>query len=374
MYQILSGRGRIPAVFVFFLQNFSCIYYKKIIYKVFTTVYNSMQILQILFWVMHTPKTEGVHERGAKNVIVYLSEYIYPEAVRKLKEHATVVDNFDHIEEIDAIILRNIPVTAEMMDRAKKLKVIAKHGIGCNTIDVEAAKARGIQVIYTPTANADSVAEMTVGLFLMMERRIYEANVKCRGSEFKTIAPPDFLGTEIKGKTFGQIGMGNIAQRIGHIMSTGFGVKVLGYDPYIPPEEAAKRGFEKVETLEELLERSDMVNINVPLVQSTTNMISGDLFNHFKPGAVFVNAARGAVINEMDLYNALVSGKLKAAACDTFIHEPPTAENPLLSLPNFSATPHLGGNTEEALQKAGTEVVEETLNVLAGKVPLHPVR
>ena len=157
---------------------------------------------------------------------VYLSEYIYPEAVKKLKEHATVVDNFDHIEEIDAIILRNIPVTAEMMDRAKKLKVIAKHGIGCNTIDVEAAKARGIQVIYTPTANADSVAEMTVGLFLMMERRLYEANVKCRNSEFKTIAPRDFLGTEIRGKTFGQIGMGNIAQRIAHIMSAGFGVKV----------------------------------------------------------------------------------------------------------------------------------------------------
>lgn len=304
---------------------------------------------------------------------VYLSEYIYPEAVKKLKEHATVVDNFDHIEEIDAIILRNIPVTAEMMDRAKKLKVIAKHGIGCNTIDVEAAKARGIQVIYTPTANADSVAEMTVGLFLMMERRLYEANVKCRNSEFKTIAPRDFLGTEIRGKTFGQIGMGNIAQRIAHIMSAGFGVKVLGYDPFIPADEAARRGFEKVETLEELVERSDMVNINVPLVKSTTNMISGDLFNHFKPGAVFVNAARGAVINEDDLYDALVSGKLKAAACDTFVQEPPSAENKLLSLPNFSATPHLGGNTEEALQKAGTEVVEETLNVLAGKKPIHPV-
>ena len=307
-------------------------------------------------------------------MVVYLSEFIYPEAVKKLRENATVVDNFDHIEEIDAIILRNIPVTAEMMDRAKKLKVIAKHGIGCNTIDVEAAKARGIQVIYTPTANADSVAEMTVGLFLMMERRILEANVKCRKSEFKTIAPRDFLGTEILGKTFGQIGMGNIAQRIAHIMSAGFGVKVLGYDPFIPAEEAVKRGFEKVETLEELLERSDMVNINVPLVKSTTNMISGDLFNHFKPGAVFVNAARGAVINEDDLYNALVSGKLKAAACDTFIQEPPTAENKLLSLSNFSATPHLGGNTEEALQKAGTEVVEETLRVLAGGTPIHPVK
>lgn len=252
-------------------------------------------------------------------MIVYLSEYIYPEAAKKLKEHATVVDNFDHIEEIDAIILRNIPVTAEMMDRAKKLKVIAKHGIGVNTIDVKAAKERGIQVIYTPTANADSVAEMTVGLFLNLERRIYEANVKCRNSEFKEIAPKDFMGTEIMGKTFGQIGMGNIAQRIAHIMSAGFGAKVLGYDPFVSAKDAAERGFEKVETLEELLERSDLVNINVPLVKSTENMISGKLFDHFKPGAVFVNAARGAVINEEDLYCALVAGKLKAAACDTFV-------------------------------------------------------
>ena len=256
---------------------------------------------------------------------VYLSEYIYPPAVEKLKAHAAVVDNFDHIENIDAIILRNIPVTAEMMDRARNLKVIAKHGIGCNTIDVAAAKARGIQVIYT------------------------------------------------MGKTFGQIGMGNIAQRIGHILSAGFGMTLLGYDPFISTEEAAKRGFRKVDTLEELLEQSDLVNINVPLVKSTENMISGKLFDHFKPGAVFVNAARGAVINEDGLYGALVSGKLKAAACDTFVNEPPTAENKLLSLPNFIATPHLGGNTEESLRKAGTEVVEETLNVLAGKPPAHPV-
>ena len=304
---------------------------------------------------------------------VYLSEYIYPPAVEKLKAHAAVVDNFDHIENIDAIILRNIPVTAEMMDRARNLKVIAKHGIGCNTIDVAAAKARGIQVIYTPTANADSVAEMTVGLFLALERRIVEAHAKCLRSEFTTIAPKDFLGTEIMGKTFGQIGMGNIAQRIGHILSAGFGMTLLGYDPFISTEEAAKRGFRKVDTLEELLEQSDLVNINVPLVKSTENMISGKLFDHFKPGAVFVNAARGAVINEDGLYGALVSGKLKAVACDTFVNEPPTAENKLLSLPNFIATPHLGGNTEESLRKAGTEVVEETLNVLAGKPPAHPV-
>ena len=129
-----------------------------------------------------------------------------------------------------------------MMDRARNLKVIAKHGIGCNTIDVAAAKARGIQVIYTPTANADSVAEMTVGLFLALERRIVEAHAKCLRSEFTTIAPKDFLGTEIMGKTFGQIGMGNIAQRIGHILSAGFGMTLLGYDPFISTAPAVLPG------------------------------------------------------------------------------------------------------------------------------------
>ena len=203
-------------------------------------------------------------------------------------------------------------------------------------------------------ANADSVAELTVALFLLLQRRLYEANEGCRAGRFTSIAPRDFLGTEILGKTFGQIGMGNIAQRIAHIMHNGFGVKVLGYDPFIDAEEAARRGFEKVDTMEELLERSDMVNINVPLVPSTKGMISRAMFDHFKPGAVFVNAARGAVIDEDALYDALVSGKLKAAACDTFVNEPPTGENKLLSLPNFSATPHIGGNTVEALEKAGT--------------------
>ena len=305
-------------------------------------------------------------------MVVYLSEYIYPEAEKLLREQATVVNTFDRIEEIDAIIVRGASVTAEMMDRARKLKVIAKHGIGCNSIDVKAARERGIQVIYTPTANADSVAELTVGLFLLLQRRLYEANVGCRESRFSTIAPRDFLGPEMLGKTFGQVGMGNIAQRIAHIMNKGFGVRVLGYDPFVDKAEAERRGFEAVDTLEELLERSDMVNINVPLVPSTTKMISGKVFDHFKPGAVFVNAARGAVIDEDDLYNALVSGKLKAAACDTFVHEPPTAANKLLSLPNFSATPHIGGNTEEALQKAGMEVVTETLRVLNGEKPVHP--
>ena len=199
-------------------------------------------------------------------MLVYLSEYIDPEAEALLREKAEVVNSFDRIAEIDAIILRNIPVTAEMMDQAKKLKVIGKHGVGVNTIDVEAARDRGIRVVYTPTANADSVAEMTVALFLALERGIVEANMNCRRGAYDRIGPKSLIGTEIGGKTLGQIGMGNIAQRIAAIMKNGFNCRVLGYDPFVSAEDAAARGFEKVDSLEEMLEQSDLVNFNVPLV------------------------------------------------------------------------------------------------------------
>jgi len=304
---------------------------------------------------------------------VYLSEFIDPKAVERLRSEATVVDNFDEPEKIDAIVLRNIPVTAELMDKCKNLKVIGKHGVGVNTIDVEAARQRGIRVVYTPTANADSVAEMTVALFLALARNVVLANNNCLKGVYQTVAPKEAIGMEIGGKVFGQIGMGNIAQRIAKILHNGFGMHVLGYDPFVSKEDAEARGFEKVDTLEELLERSDLVNVNVPLVKSTEHMISGDLFNHFKKDALFVNAARGAVISEDDLYEALKAGKLKAAACDTFVNEPPKGDNKLQSLPNFIATPHIGGNTAESLRRTGMEVVEEVLDVLKGKEPAHPV-
>ena len=302
---------------------------------------------------------------------VYLSEHICDSARKKLEAAATIVDNFDHPEEIDAIIVRTAPVTAELLEKATKLKVIGKHGVGYNNVDVAAVKAKGIPMVYTPLANADSVAEMVVGLFLLLERGLYAANQKCRRGEFQKIAPADFLGTQLRGKTLGQIGMGNIAQRIAQILCDGFGVKILGYDPFISTDEAVKRGFEKVETVAELLERADMVNINVPLIDSTRNLIAGEMFNHFKPGAVLVNAARGGIVNEEDLYDALVSGKLKAAACDTFVVEPPKPGRykDLFSLENFSATPHLGGNTDDALENAGNQVVDDILTVLAGGKP-----
>lgn len=304
---------------------------------------------------------------------VYLSEYIYPEAVEKLKERMEIVDNWDCIEEVDAIILRTVDVTRDMIARAKNLKVIGKHGVGCNTIDLEAAKEYGVTVVNTPTANTNSVAELIVSLMLNIGRNVNYCDAKTRKEGFSRIAPPEASGVELTGKTVGLIGMGNIARRAGEILKKGFSVKLVGYDPYCSGEMAEKYGIEKYEELNDMLEVSDVVNVSVPLTPSTVDLISAENFKHFKKNAILVNAARGGIVNEEDLYEALKNHMIRAAACDAFVVEPPNGENKLMTLDNFCGTPHIGADTEEALERMGMEVVEEVLKVLDGKEPAHRV-
>lgn len=304
---------------------------------------------------------------------VYLSEYIYPEAEAFLRERVEVVDNFDHPEKLDAIIIRAVDVTREIISKAKNLKVIGKHGVGCNTIDLEAAKEYGIPVINTPFANTNSVAELIVGLMLTVSRNIAVCDAKSRNEGFSKIAPPEMTGIELTGKTVGLVGMGNIARRAGEILKNGFGAALVGYDPYCSYEQAERFGIRKYEALEEMIAASDIVNISVPLTKATENMISGEMFQHFKKDAILINAARGGIVNEDDLYEALKKGNLRAAACDAFVDEPPTGENKLMSLNNFCATPHIGANTEEAMVRMGMEVVKEVLDILNGKQPVHRV-
>lgn len=304
--------------------------------------------------------------------IVYLSEYIHPEAVALLKENCTVVANFDQIETIDAIILRNITVNREMMQRAKNLRVIGKHGVGCNTIDLVAAKEMGKTVLYTPTTNINSVAEIIVGLILNLYRHITVANAGVRNNEYSTIAPPALIGNEIAGKTVALIGVGNVNKKLASIFQNGFGVKINAFDPYLAGEQAEQLGMKKCATLEAAIGDADIVTVSVPLVEGTKNLISGRIFDSFKPSAILINTSRGGIVNEDDLYDALVNKKIRAAACDVFQNEPPTRENKLLALPGFCATPHIGGSTEEALYRTGMEVVRETISVLKGNAPKHP--
>lgn len=243
---------------------------------------------------------------------VFLDKNIYAPAGGYLAEHAEVVTDFEHPEKLAAIICRARPITRELIEQCPNLKVIARHGVGVDSVDVECVTQRRIAVINAPTSNADSVAELVVALFLMLSRMLYEANVKSRESSFEKKAPANFRGLEMNGKVFGQIGMGNIAQRVARIMHNGFGCKVLGYDPFISAEDA--------------------------------------------------------------LYDCLVSGQLRGAACDTFADGGPVSPgHRLLTLRNFSATPHLGGNTEEALQKTGMQIVKDTLAYLNGEGGYHQV-
>lgn len=301
---------------------------------------------------------------------VYLSEYIDPSCRAKLEEKFEVVDNFDKPEEVEAIILRVFPVDAALMDKLPNLKIISKHGVGCNTIDIDAAKERGIIVTNTPGANANSVAELIVGLMLDICRNITVADRKSQAGEFSSIAPKEMTGIELTGKTLGLIGAGNIARIVGKILVGGFDAKVIAYDPYMPAEAMASFGYEKVETVAEVIERSDIVNVSVPLTPETENLIAGDMFDKFKPNAILVNAARGGIVNEDDLYDALKAGKLRAAACDAFVTEPPTAANTkLYELDNFIGTPHIGAGTEEALIRMGDESVANVITVLEGGEP-----
>ena len=181
-------------------------------------------------------------------------------------------------------------------------------------------------------------------------------------------------GVELTGKTLGLIGTGNIARRAAKILMNGFCMKAVAYDPYVPKDRMEEMGFVKCDTVLELLPQADFINISVPLTPETKDLISGDMFDLFRKDAVLVNAARGGIVNVEGLYEALKAGKLRAAACDAFVAEPPTAGNTkLYELPNFIGTPHIGTATEEALQRMGFEVVEDVLNVLSGGQPAHRV-
>lgn len=328
----------------------------------------------------YTYREHYIHEeqiicrKQEEKMAVYLSEFIYEEARKYLEENIDVVDNFDHPEEIEAIILRVLPVDAKRMDECRNLKIIAKHGAGCDTIDLAAAKERGIIVTNTPTANSQSVAELIVGTMLDASRNITAAHNQARDGRFTKVAPKEMTGIELYGKTLGLIGTGNIARRAAEMLTGGFHMNVMAYDPYVSAEKMQELGYRKCETVLEVIEQSDFINVSVPLTPETKNLIAGDMFNHFKKDAVLVNAARGGIVNEDDLYEALKAGKLRAAACDAFVQEPPSEKTTkLYELPNFVGTPHIGATTEEALQRMAYDAVDEVLTVLKGGNPKHRV-
>ncbi len=267
----------------------------------------------------------------------------------------------------DAVIVRNVAIDAALMDCCPRLKVIAKHGAGVDNIDIPAATGRGIVVANVPGGNADAVAEATVAMMLAALRRIPEVHGHVAGGRYAKRWDLQF--EQLFGRTLGLLGIGNIGARVARICAAGFRMRVLAYDPALSGDAVKGRGAEKVDDLRTLLATSDAVSLHLPLTRSTRHIIGRDELRAMKPTAILVNAARGPLVDEAALAEAVSAGWIAGAALDVFEVEPPAPENPILSAPNVVLSPHTAGNTVEAARYLSIAAAEIVIAVLAGRRP-----
>ncbi len=266
------------------------------------------------------------------------------------------------IPEYDALIVRSrTKVTREVIEAGKRLKIIGRAGVGVDNIDVQAATERGIIVVNAPGGNTISAAEHTIGLLLAVARKIPQADRSVKEGKWER---KKFMGVELRGKTVGIVGLGRVGYEVAKRLRA-FDVNILAYDPYVS-EERAKSVGAKLVSLEELLKRSDIITIHVPKTKETENMISYKEFEMMKDGVIIVNTARGGIVNEKALYEAIVKGKVAGAALDVYEKEPPDPDNPLLKLENVVTTPHIGASTKEAQISVGMIIAEEMINFSKG--------
>ncbi len=310
---------------------------------------------------------------------VVVTEYIDPAGLDILERYFDVVylpkvsgtKLDDVIGGVHGIGVRLAPITADAIKLAPKLKVIAKHGVGCDNIDVEAATSHRVAVVNTPKANAVSVAEHILSLMLCLANRICQANADLKAGRFRQ--REDYTGVELKGKTLGVVGLGRIGTEVARKCRSGFNMNVLAYDPLVSAETFELTGYRRANRMGELLEEADFVVLCVPLTQDTASMIGTRELSWMKQTSYLINTSRGGLIDEAALYSALSERRIAGAGMDVFVQEPPTPENRLLSLDNFIATPHVAGGTTEAMQRMATDLAEEIVRVLTGERPRYAV-
>ncbi len=267
------------------------------------------------------------------------------------------------IKDYDALVVRSATkVTSEIIQAAKKLKVVGRAGVGLDNVDLEAATQKGIIVMNTPAGNTISTAEHTFSMILALSRNIPQANASTKKGEWKR---SKFMGVEVYGKTLGIVGFGRIGSEVAK-RALSFGMKILAYDPFLSAEVAESIGVEIAE-LKKVLQEADYITVHTPLTDETRHMISDKEFALMKKGVRVINCARGGIIDEAALVKALKELKVAGAAMDVFENEPLCAENELLKLDNVILTPHLGASTEEAQVNVAIEVAEIVRDALLGR-------
>jgi len=317
---------------------------------------------------------------------VFITQNLEQEAIDMLKQVAEVktsgVDRplsreefLDGIRDADAIIFvwHTEQMDKEAFDAAPKVKIIARRGVGYDNFDIEEARRRGVYATVTPV-HMNTIADLTFGLLITAARRIHRADAFVRSggwTEGGVWVARKFMGYDVHNKTLGIIGFGKIGRLVAK-RARGFDMKVLYYDIVRQPEAEAELGAEYAD-LDDLLARSDFVSVNCALTESSRNLLNRDRIARMKDGAVVVVTARGGIVDEQALYEALASGKLGGAGLDVFEPEPIAPDNPLLTLENVVFTPHLGASVHETRVKMAVTAAEDVIRVLKGEKPLYPI-
>jgi len=306
--------------------------------------------------------------------LVVIAGAIHPDGMKQLEPEARVIVTDQVTEEgmievareAEGILFRIRPdCTRALMTACSRLKVVGRHGVGLDTVDLRAATDLGIAVVHAPGSNSDSVAEHALMLILACAKQTLDVDRMTRKAEWRR---PPKGNMELKGKTLGIVGVGNIGRRmarLGHAL----GMRVIGYDKYVPDEEVRARGAEPLPDLYSVLSEADVVTCHTPHTPETHHMIDGKAVAKMKDGVIFVNTSRGKTQEEHALFEGLSRGKIRAAGLDVFEEEPVSADNPLLNLPNVVVSSHMAGVTAETGRAMAMQVTAEMLRVLRGEKP-----
>ncbi|MHB8907708.1 MAG: hydroxyacid dehydrogenase [Syntrophales bacterium] len=277
---------------------------------------------------------------------------------------ATVIKE---IKGVEGVVVRMAPFTREIIEAADSLKVIGRHGVGVDTIDVKAATERGIVVTNTPNANAISVAEHTITAIGALAKRVTVYNRAIREGQWEI--RNSYQAADLDGKTLGLVGIGRIGSLVARKAAAAFNMKVIAFDPYVAPEKAREMGIALVPTSDDVFRQADVVSLHTPLTPETKGFVNAGRLGLMKRTAFLVNFSRGEVVVEKALYEALKSRVIAGAAIDVYDPEPPLKENPLFGLDNIILSPHSAALTQECVIRMATGAAEGVVDVLTGKTP-----
>jgi D-3-phosphoglycerate dehydrogenase / 2-oxoglutarate reductase len=300
---------------------------------------------------------------------VWTEVALHPEAHARLAAHAEVVRGTpETLPGAEAAVIGNSYVDAAFIERAGPgLKLVVRHGIGYNTLDVSTAARYGVLAANTPDAPTESTAEQAVGLLLAVAKLIVKSDMVLRANAPVSLA--ELRGVEVRERTLGVVGYGRIGRRVVEICALGLRMPVVVFDPYLTVAAGLPEGVTMVGSLEELLPRADFLTLHTPLLPETRHLMGELQFRLMKPGSFLINVSRGPVVDEAALIRALQDGHLAGAGLDVFDPEPPAPDNPLLRMTNVVVTPHVASNTDMGYWRMSQSVVDQVLQVLAGERP-----